>query len=62
MVGGLVGQEGLDGVGELLEGEAGGTARRLLASDEVEDGRVLTVRRIMRYKEDMVLEPCDRSD
>jgi hypothetical protein len=58
----LLGHKRFDGIGELLEGEGGGPAGWLLPSNKVESGRILTVRWVMDDKENMVLEPRDRSN
>ena len=62
MVGNLLGHKWLDGIGELLEGEGGGPAGWLLPSNKVESGWILAVRWVMDNKENMVLEPRDRSN
>ena len=62
MVGSLVGHKGLDRVGEFLECECGSTARGLLPGDEMENGRILTIGWVVNDKENMVLEPCHRSN
>lgn len=62
MVGSLVGHKRLDRVGKFLKGEGGSPARGLLPGDEVENGRILAIGWVVSDKENMVLEPSNRSD
>lgn len=62
MVRDLFSHKRLDGVGELLVSEGGRPAGGLLASDYVINRWTLTICLVVYSEENMVLDPCQRSD